>query len=80
MAGGYDEMARKSKTYVIYPNGTTASTSGFIFRSSPEITPGSEIIVPKKPEKKGGDNTMKWISIASGMSTLAIAIVTLAKL
>jgi protein involved in polysaccharide export with SLBB domain len=80
MAGGYDEMARKSKTYVIYPNGTTASTSGFIFRSSPEITPGSEIIVPKKPEKKGGDNTMKWISIASGMSTLAIAIVTLAKM
>jgi len=80
MAGGYDEMARKSKTYVIYPNGTTASTSGFIFRSSPKITPGSEIIVPKKPEKKGGDNTMKWISIASGMSTLAIAIVTLAKL
>jgi len=80
MAGGFDEMARKSKTYVIYPNGTTASTSGLIFRSSPEITPGSEIIVPKKPEKKGGDNTMKWISIASGMSTLAIAIVTLAKM
>jgi protein involved in polysaccharide export with SLBB domain len=80
MAGGYDEMARNSKTYVIYPNGTTASTSGFIFRSSPKITPGSEIIVPKKPEKKGSDTTMKWISIASAMSTLAIAIATLVKL
>ena len=80
MAGGYDDRAKKSRTYVIYPNGTTASTSGFIFQRSPRITPGSEIIVPKKPERKGGDNTMKWISIASAMSTLAIAVATLVKL
>jgi len=80
LAGGYDELARKSKTYVIYPNGTTASTRGIIFKKFPAITPGSEIIVPKKPEKKGGDNTMKWISIASAMSTLAIAVATLVKL
>ena len=79
-AGGYDDRAKKSRTYVIYPNGTTASTHGFIFRKIPRITPGAEIIVPKKPEKKNTDNTMKWISIASGLSTLAIAIVTLSKL
>ena len=80
MAGGYDDQARTSKTYVIYPNGNTATTRGFIFHKSPRITPGSEIIVPKKPERKGNDNTMKWISIASAMSTLAIAIATLVKL
>jgi len=80
MAGGYDDQARKSKTYVIYPNGTTASTNGFFFRRIPRITPGSEIIVPKKPEKKSTDNTMKWISIASGTSSLAIAVITLVNL
>jgi len=80
MAGGFDEQARKSKTYVIYPNGNTATTRGFIFKRTPRITPGAEIIVPKKPEKKDNGNAMKWISIASAMSTLAIAIATLVKL
>ena len=80
MAGGYDEHARKSKTYVIYPNGTTASTNGFVFRRIPSITPGSEIIVPKKPERINNDNSMKWISIASGLSSLAIAMITLVNL
>jgi len=74
-AGGYDDRARKSRTYVIYPNGTTASTKGFIFRRSPRITPGSEIIVPKKAVK--ADNTMKWIAIASALASVATAVATL---
>lgn len=74
-AGGYDDRAKKSRTYVIYPNGTTASTRGFIFRKIPRISPGAEIIVPKKPEKT--DNTMKWIAIASALGTMATAIATL---
>ena len=74
-AGGYDDRARKSRTYVIYPNGTTASTRGFIFRRSPRITPGSEIIVPKKAVKT--DNTMKWIAIASALASVATAVATL---
>ena len=74
-AGGYDDRARKSRTYVIYPNGTTASTRGFIFRRSPRITPGAEIIVPKKAVKT--DNTMKWIAIASALASVATAVATL---
>ncbi|HEY5591044.1 MAG TPA: capsule biosynthesis protein, partial [Paludibacter sp.] len=74
-AGGYDDRAKKSRTYVIYPNGTTASTKGFIFRRSPRITPGAEIIVPKKSVKV--DNSMKWISIASALASMATAVATL---
>jgi len=74
-AGGYDDRAKKSRTYVIYANGTTASTRGFIFRKVPRIYPGAEIIVPKKPEK--ADNTMKWISIASALASVGTAIATL---
>jgi protein involved in polysaccharide export with SLBB domain len=80
MAGGYSDAARESRTYVIYPNGNTESTRGFIFRRSPRITPGAEIIVPRKPERKNDDNTMKWISIASGLSSLSIAAITLINL
>ncbi len=79
-AGGYSPDAKKSKAYVIYANGTSSSTRGFIFRKIPRVTPGSEIIVPEKPEKKGGDNTMKWLSIAGLMSSLAVSMVTLVNL
>ena len=80
MAGGYADRASRGKTYVIYPNGTMKSTSRFIFRKSPRIAPGSEVIVPHKPEKKNSDDTLKWISIGSGLSTLSIAIITLVNL
>ena len=79
-AGGYAPNAKKSKTYVIYPNGTSASTRGFVIRTIPKVSPGSEIIVPEKPEKKGGDNTMKWVSMAGLMSSMAVSIVTLVNL
>jgi len=77
MAGGYGERSRKSNVYVLYANGTTASTRGFIFHIHPRVMPGSEIIVPKKPDTKGADNAMKWVAIASTVSSLAISIITL---
>jgi len=77
MAGGYGERSRKSSVYVLYANGTTASTRGFIFHIHPRVMPGSEIIVPKKPDTKGADNAMKWVAIASTVSSLAISIITL---
>lgn len=79
-AGGYSPNAKKSKAYVIYPNGTSASTKGWLFKRVPKITPGSEIIVPEKPEKKGGDDGMKWISMAGMMSSIAVSLVTLINL
>ncbi len=79
MAGGYGERSRKSNVYVLYANGTTASTRGFIFHIHPRVMPGSEIIVPKKPEPKG-DAAMKWVSIASALSSLALTVVTIVTL
>jgi protein involved in polysaccharide export with SLBB domain len=54
-AGGTTENARRSKAYVLYPNGQVGKThNGFLglFRRSPVITTGSEIIVPRKAERK----------------------------
>jgi protein involved in polysaccharide export with SLBB domain len=50
-AGGIADNARRGKIYVLYPNGSAAKTGHFLFfRSYPRVTPGSEVIVPKKHE------------------------------
>ncbi len=74
-AGGFGEKARKNKAYIVYMNGTIAK----INRKTP-IEPGSNIIIPSKP-----DNPFDWnkvIAVATSLgslATLAAAIVTLSK-
>lgn len=74
-AGGFGEKAKKNKAYVVYMNGTIAK----IKKKTP-IEPGSNIIVPSKPDKTFDWN--KVIAVAStlgSLATLTAAIVTLAK-
>jgi protein involved in polysaccharide export with SLBB domain len=73
-AGGFDERTRKNKIYVKYANGTTEVTKLTPFRNYPPIEPGCQIIVPRKPEKSQTDNTGKWLSIASTLSSLTVAV------
>jgi protein involved in polysaccharide export with SLBB domain len=61
-AGGYGQRAKKSKAYILYPNGTMA-----LAKRSSEITPGSEIIVPSKP-KKENLTSAQWVSIGTGVA------------
>jgi len=72
-SGGFSAEAHKGKVYVVYANGSSAATKSFIFRSYPKVEPGSQVIVPKKPEKKAMEVTT-WLAIASTVSSLAIAI------
>ncbi|MDG5800528.1 SLBB domain-containing protein [Marinilabiliaceae bacterium ANBcel2] len=74
--GGFGLRARKNRAYVVYPNGSAAATSNFLlFRSYPDIEPGSTIIIPEKPQRDPIPPT-GWIAIASGVSSLALTIVT----
>jgi len=77
-SGGFSPNAKKRKAYVVYSNGTTDVSKGFLVKSYPEVKPGSQIIVPGKPERKNGDGT-RWLSIASAFSSLAIAIAAVFK-
>jgi len=79
-SGGFNDNAQKRKTFVIYSDGTTEIARNFFGRHYPNIQPGSQIIVPQKPEKQRIDNTGKWLGIASTMATIAVAIATLVKL
>ena len=77
-SGGFASDALKKKTYVLYPNGETAVTKGFIFRSYPAVQPGSQVIVPPKPERDRA-NVSTWLAITSAFSSLAIAIAAVLK-
>ncbi|MDE6019251.1 MAG: SLBB domain-containing protein [Muribaculaceae bacterium] len=74
-AGGYSESAKKNKAYVVYMNGTIAK----IKKNTP-IEPGSNIIIPSKPDKTFDWN--KVVAVAStlgSLTALAATIVTLSK-
>lgn len=74
--GGLENKGYKKKAYIIYPNGKAAVTSSFLFiRSYPKVLPGSQIVVPEKPETTK-TSVGEWVSIGSIMSSLALLVIT----
>ncbi len=69
MAGGFGDRAKKSKSFVIYMNGTVAKG-----RSS-KIEPGCEIVVPTKSDKKGS-SAAEILGIASSTAPIAAMLAT----
>ncbi|MFV5692489.1 SLBB domain-containing protein [Flavobacterium sp. LT1R49] len=75
--GGVDNKGWKKKAYIIYPNGKAAVAQSFLFiRSYPKVTPGSQIIVPEKPEVKKM-STGEFVSIAGVLASLAGIVIAL---
>ena len=73
-AGGFDNRAKRRRTYVVYANGEVARTKSFLFlKSFPQMEPGSEVIVPSKgprtPLRVG-----ELIGLTSGLATLVLVI------
>lgn len=73
-AGGFEKNAKKHKTFVVYPNGSSASTKGFFHRNYPTVMPGSQIVVPAKPEREKTPAST-WVALASTISSIAISVV-----
>nr|WP_294995007.1 SLBB domain-containing protein [uncultured Sediminibacterium sp.] len=79
-AGGYSGDSWIKNSYVVYANGKAATTKRFMFfKSYPKILPGSEIIVPKKPERKGM-GTNEIIGISSALASLAGVVIAILRL
>ncbi|QKZ11929.1 SLBB domain-containing protein [Spirosoma sp. KUDC1026] len=79
-AGGFTDNARKSKAYIIYPNGRKDRTRPFLDRHSlfndsrPKVEPGSTIVVPFKPLDTNRLSAAERIGIFSLLSTVSIAL------
>lgn len=79
-AGGYNAEAWKKNAYIVYANGKASTTKKFLFfRSYPKVLPGSEIIVPIVPERKGM-STGEIIGISSALASLAGVVIAILRL
>ena len=80
-AGGVSENGKKSKIYVLYANGKAKSTSSFLFfKNYPEVKPGTEIIVPRKSDRKNRLSTGEVIGISSALASLAGVVIAILQL
>jgi protein involved in polysaccharide export with SLBB domain len=78
--GGSDAKGWMKKAYIIYPNGKAAVSNSFLFiRSYPQVLPGSQIVVPEKPETKKA-STGEIIGISSALASLAGVVIAILKL
>lgn len=73
-AGGFGSRAKKSKTFIIYQNGTMAKVG-----RGTKVEPGCEIVVPTKAKKDMAAVT-QWLSIGSSITGLAAMIATIANM
>ena len=79
-AGGFAPEAKKSKSYIIYANGSIDRTHKILFFNSyPRVEPGAEIVVPRKPERRS-ISTGEAVSVASALSSMAFIIITILKM
>lgn len=75
-AGGYGNLAKKKKAYVVYMNGTASRLKS---RDKKAIEPGCEIIVPSKEEKKRM-STAEILGMGSTTASIAAMIATMVNL
>jgi protein involved in polysaccharide export with SLBB domain len=79
-AGGFSGDAWPKKAYVVYANGKAATIDRFfLFKFYPKILPGSEVVVPQKPERKS-TNVGEVIGIASALASLAGVVIAILRL
>ena len=72
-AGGYSLKARRSKTYVIYMNGTVAVGGGA------KLEPGCEIVVPGRSDKDKM-TVGEWLGIGTTAASITTMIATIVNL
>ena len=75
-AGGYSQRAKKSKAYVVYMNGSVEKAKR---RSSKQVQPGCEIVVPAREEREGLKAT-EILSLGSTSASLATVVLALMNL
>ncbi|WP_425390047.1 SLBB domain-containing protein [Ekhidna sp.] len=74
LSGGFSDKAKKSKAYVVYPNGRARRTKSFLWiKLYPNIEPGSDIFVPQQ-EVKQKLSVQEVLGITSSLATIALII------
>ena len=78
-SGGFSSSAKKSKSYVIYANGSSQRTTTFLgIRFYPKVLPGTEIIIPKKVQTTK-TSVAEIVGLASALASLTLIINSLSQ-
>lgn len=78
-SGGVIPGGRKTRAYIVYPNGEVKTTKHFLFVNVyPKVKPGSEVYVPVKTVR--GMTTGEILGITTGLATLATMVITISNL
>jgi protein involved in polysaccharide export with SLBB domain len=72
MAGGYGYQSKKTRTYIVYMNGTVGKARKLNKKS---IQPGCEIIVPQK--RQGKNNLQDILAVSTTSASIATMIATI---
>lgn len=72
-AGGYSQLARKKKVFVLYMNGTAATGR------NAKIVPGCKIVVPMK-SRQGGTSLNEILGITSTTASMASIVASMANM
>jgi len=81
-SGGFSENANKKGTYVLYPDGKIKTVHSYIFfKTYPRLTPGAELYVPVRKNKKPltAAEIMGFTSGLVGMGAIIIGILNATK-
>ncbi len=76
-SGGFTKKSLRTRSFVIYPNGSVDRTRKFLFvKIFPKIEPGSEIIVPSKTEN-GAAQFSRFAALIGTVSGTLATVVTI---
>ncbi|MEM8893670.1 MAG: SLBB domain-containing protein [Bacteroidota bacterium] len=74
LSGGFSDEAKRKKAYIVYANGSVSRTRSFLgIKDYPDVEPGAEIFIPKKPERRKV-TAGEILGITTGLGTLALII------
>ena len=74
-AGGITENTRRNKAYVVYFNGRAKRTKTFgMFRISPKVLPGSEVVLPEGEKRK--DALTTFVQFTTTIAQILTALAT----
>lgn len=72
-AGGYNELAKENKSYVIYANGEVNRVKKFLFfKDYPEVKPGATLVVPEQEQVRRLSPQERVTIYSAIVSTVAV--------
>ncbi|SHE65787.1 protein involved in polysaccharide export, contains SLBB domain of the beta-grasp fold [Fodinibius roseus] len=80
-AGGFNDLARKKRSYIIYANGDVDRTKKILFfKNYPSVEPGATIVVPEEEPTEGMSAAERIGILSTVASTMAVIATTIIRI